>query len=31
MITRKIMVTPCIVKTWLYTSGLNKVPFGVAN
>ena len=28
MTTRKIIVVPCIVYTWLYTSALSSVPWG---
>ncbi len=28
---RKIIVTPCIVKIWLYWSAFNKVPSGCAS
>src|ERR671922_2024326 len=31
MTTRKIIVTPCIVNTWLYVSASRKVPFGWAS
>ena len=28
MTTRKTIVVPCIVYTWLYMSALSSVPFG---
>src|SRR6478609_3268885 len=31
MTTRKIIVVPCIVKTWLYRSALSSLPLGVAS
>src|SRR3954470_8963917 len=31
MTTRKIMVVPCMVKTWLYRSALRSLPLGVAS
>src|SRR6478735_7190665 len=31
MTTRKIIVVPCMVKTWLYRSALRSLPSGVAS
>jgi hypothetical protein len=31
MTTRKIMVTPCIVKIWLYCSAVSTAPSGRAS
>jgi hypothetical protein len=31
MTKRKIIVVPCIVKSWLKASGDTNVPFGVAS
>jgi hypothetical protein len=31
MTTRKIMVSPCMVKSWLYASAERRFPFGRAS